>query len=90
MEVHWTEYLKYRIKTRGFDLTNIENIIRYGDERYIDTITQRRVVIGKDSKKLVMIPYESKDNQTITPITVHATSRQQINFRIKSGRFKHE
>jgi hypothetical protein len=26
----------------------------------------------------------------IVPVTVHATSRQQINFRLQTGRFTHE
>jgi hypothetical protein len=35
-----------------------------------------------------MIPHEIGEDSTITPITIHATTRQQINYRIKSGRFK--
>jgi len=35
-----------------------------------------------------MIPYET-DEDAITPITIHATTRQQINFRLRTGRFTH-
>lgn len=48
------------------------------------------VVVGKHDKILVMIPYdvaEDKNGELITPVTVHATSRQQIRFRINSGMF---
>ncbi len=87
-EIIWTDYLKYRVKLRGFSLVNIEDIIRYSNEKYFDTSTDRWVAVGKDSNILVMIPHEIDDNGAITPITIHATTRQQINYRIKSGRFK--
>jgi hypothetical protein len=80
----FTEYLKYRAELRGFDLTLIEHIVRYSPERYIDSETYRCVVIGDHSNKLVMIPYEETE-LTITPITIHATTRQQIKFRLTTG-----
>ncbi|MDY6857528.1 MAG: hypothetical protein SWO11_23060 [Thermodesulfobacteriota bacterium] len=86
--VVWSDYMKYRIDLRGFDLKKIENILRYSDERYFDTVTQRRIVIGRHDRLLVMIPYE-QSGEVISPITIHATTRQQINFRLKTGRFKH-
>jgi hypothetical protein len=55
----------------------------------VDTVTGRVVAIGRHEKLIVMIPYELK-GRTLTPVTIHATSRQQINSRIKSGRFKNE
>ena len=89
-KIIWTNYFKYRIKFRGFDLGNVEEILRYSPERYYDTATDRLVVIGKDADIMVMIPYETDEEETILPVTIHATSRQQINYRVKSGRFKHE
>jgi len=86
-EIIWTDYLKYRVKLRGFTLEIIEDIIRYSNERYFDSSTDRWIVVGKDSNILVMIPHEISDDSSITPITIHATTRQQINYRIKSGRF---
>lgn len=85
----WTEYMLYRLSLRGYDHATIENILRYSSERYLDTVTQRLVAIGRQEKLLVMIPYEQKDD-TVTPVTIHATSRQQINSRLKSGRLKNE
>lgn len=85
----WTEYMKYRAKLRGFDLARIEEIVRYSSERYRDMATGRRVVIGHHGKRLVVIPYEM-DEDSITPITIHATTRQQINFRLRTGRYSHE
>ena len=87
-EIIWTDYLKFKVKLRGFSLENIKDIVRYSNERYYDTSTDRWVVVGKDSNILVIIPHEISEDSTITPITVHATTRQQINYRIKSGRFK--
>ncbi|RLB34666.1 MAG: hypothetical protein DRH12_17250 [Deltaproteobacteria bacterium] len=80
--------MKYRAKLRGFDLAKIEDIMRYSTERYFDTITQRMLVVGRHDDRLVLIPYEKKGNE-VTPITIHTTTRQQINFRLKAGRFKH-
>lgn len=71
---------------RGFSLEKIEEILRYSSERYFDSVTLRMVVVGRHDDRLVIIPYD-KDNTTIIPVTVHATNRQQIRFRVKSGRF---
>ena len=85
----WTEYIRYRARLRGFDLAKIEDIVRYSAERYFDTATGRFVVVGRHDNMLVMIPYET-DEDAITPITIHATTRQQISFRLRTGRFTHE
>jgi hypothetical protein len=85
----FTDYLKYRAELRGFDLGLIEHIVRYSPERYVDSESYRCVVIGEHSTKLVMIPYEETET-TITPITIHATTRQQIKFRLTTGRLIYE
>lgn len=85
----WTEYLRYRAALRGFDLTKLEHIIRHSDERYFDTETRLSVVAGRHDRQLVLIPYEA-DADTVTPVTVHAITRQQVNFRLRAGRFTHE
>ena len=85
----FSDYLKYRAKLRGFDLTKIEDIVRYSEEKYFDTISNRRIAIGKHDKRLVMISYEESDD-AITPVTIHAITRQQIKFRLKTGRFIYE
>ena len=86
MKVFWTDYLKYKASLRRFDLFVIENIVRHSSERYSDVVTGRRIAVGRCDNKLVMIPYESEDD-VITPVTIHVTTRQQINVRIKTGRF---
>jgi hypothetical protein len=85
----WSDYLKYRIELRGFELSKIENIVRYSGERYFDTITRRLIAVGKHDDRLVIIPYEKHGNE-IMPVTIHATTRQQISFRVKTGRFTYE
>lgn len=82
----WSEYMKYRIKLTGFSLQVIEKILIYSTERYFDNISHRMVVVGKHDSRLVIIPYD-EDNGTVFPATIHATSRQQIKFRLNSGRF---
>ena len=89
MKYIFSEYLKYRAETRGYDLDKIEDILKFSTERYLDTITNRMIAIGRYDKRLVMIPYEISKN-SIKPVTIHATSRQQINFRLKTGRLKNE
>ena len=89
MDVVWTEYLKYRATLRGFDLDGVEQVVKSSRERYMDTATNRHVVVGRCGKTLVLVPYEATEN-VLTPITIHATTRQQIEFRINAGRFVHE
>jgi hypothetical protein len=61
--------------------------VRFSEERYFDTATQRMVAVGRHGNRLIMIPYE-QEGETVTPITIHATARQQINFRLRTGRFR--
>lgn len=89
VNIPWTEYLKYRVALRGFDLARIEQIVNASRERYLDTATSRRVVVGRCGRTLVLIPYEISED-ALTPITIHATTRKQIEFRVKAGRFVHE
>jgi hypothetical protein len=89
IEIIWTEYLLYRAKLRGFNKDILEEIIRFSAERYFDTTTRRKVVIGKHGTKLVIIPYDQTNSQLV-PVTVHSTSRQQLRFRLKTGRFIRE
>ena len=89
MTIVWTHYMRHKAKLRKFDLSKIENIIRYSPERYSDMATGRRIVVGKHDNTLVMIPYESDEN-SIKPITIHATTRPQISFRIRTGRLVNE
>ena len=86
MDVEWTEYMQFRARSRGYDLARIEHILTYSTERYFDTATQRHVIIGRYGDGLVMIPYE-QDEDRVVPVTVHATTRQQVNFRVRTGRF---
>ena len=89
MEIVWTEYMRYRVKLRGFDFAKIKHIVRYSTERYYDVATQRLVAVGRHDKMLVLVPYEHQGDK-ITPVTIHVTTRQQINFRLKTGRFRSE
>ncbi len=85
----FTDYIKYRVTLRGFNLNKIENILRYSQEKYFDVETQRKIIIGKHGDNLVMIPHEI-EGKNIIPVTIHVTSRQQIKFRLKTGRFINE
>jgi len=85
----WSDYLSYRAGLRGFKLERIEKILRYSEERYFDTATNRMVAVGRHDERLIMIPYE-RSTDSITPVTVHTITRQQIKFRQKTGRFINE
>lgn len=89
MQIVWTDYLKYRAQIRGFDLIDLERVLRFSGERYIDTESGRFIAIGRHANTLVLIAYEA-DGDVITPITIHATNRQQIRFRVRTGRLKNE
>lgn len=86
IQIVWTDYLQYRARLRGFDLGDIEQIVRYSSERYLDTVTGRYIAVGHAGSVLVMIPYEVREGVVI-PITIHATTRRQIKARLRSGRF---
>jgi hypothetical protein len=86
-KIVWTQYMKYRMSLRGYDPEIVENLLRYSSERYIDTVTGRAVVVGRHENLLVMIPYERNDEE-LTPVTIHSTNRQQINSRLRSMRLK--
>ena len=55
MRVEWTDYMKYKARLRGFDLARIEEIVKHSVERYFDTETGRRVVIGHHVMKSAKI-----------------------------------
>jgi len=86
-KVVWTDYLQYRAHLREFEPAVVEWIVLHSEERYFDIATQRMVAVGRTDSRLVVIPYE-QDGETFTPVTIHATTRQQIKFRLKTGRFK--
>ena len=89
MDIEWTDYMQYRASLRGFDRAKIEHIVRHSTERYYDTATLRRVVVGRHDNRLVCIPYDQA-GERVTPVTIHVTTRQQINFRLRTGRLRHE
>lgn len=88
-KIVWTDYFVYRSDLRGYDLAVVEQIVRYSTERYVDTATGRLVAVGRHAERLVAVPYEWDGNMLI-PVTIHAISRRQVNFRVKSGRFANE
>ncbi len=54
--------MKYKAKLRGFELAKIKSIVKSTAERYFDTVTRRRVAVGRHDNKLVTIPYEADKN----------------------------
>ncbi|MEM7129298.1 MAG: hypothetical protein AAF702_23405 [Chloroflexota bacterium] len=89
MTIVWTDYLKYRASIRGFDLNELERILKQSSERYMDTETGSLIVVGRHKGQMVMIAYDASDDE-ITPITVHSITRQQVQFRVRAGRFANE
>ena len=63
IQLAWTDYMKYRARLRGFDLTKIEHTVRYSVERYVDTVTGRLITVGRLDDVLVMIPCETEQVQ---------------------------
>ena len=88
LRILWTDYLQYRLKLRDFDINRVERILRHGDERYLDTATEKMIAVGKHDSRLVLIAYDATEENQIIPTTIHATTRQQVNNRLKSGRFQ--
>lgn len=86
MTILWTPYAIHRLTTRGFAAAKIEEIIRFSSERYFDTFTGRLIVVGRHDGTLVIIAYERRED-SITPVTIHGTTRVKVNARIRAGRF---
>ena len=82
----WSAYFRHRARSRGFDLEVVENIVSLSPERYFDTASHRTVAVGRHRDRLLVVPFETEGDRII-PVTVHATSRQQINFRLRTGRY---
>ena len=89
IKIVWTDYMQYRARLRQFDLVEIEQVVRYSSERYVDTVTGRLIIVGRVGNSLVVVPCDI-DEDTVFPVTIHATARQQINFRITTSRFGNE
>ena len=78
--------MRHRAEVRSFDLQIVEQLLDGSEERYFDTATGRMIAVGKHGSHLVAVPFEQEDDR-VTPVTIHATTRQQINFRLKTGRY---
>jgi hypothetical protein len=89
VNIVWSDCIRYRLQLRGFDLEAVEYVVRHSGERYVDTVTGRFVAVGRHGEQLIVVPYECSEG-TLTPVTVHVTTRQQVAFRVKSGRFAYE
>ena len=87
-QIIWTDYMKYRSSARGIDLGIVEEIVRHATERYVDSETHRSIAVGRHMNAIVVVAYEQSET-TLTPVTIHATTRRQINFRIRTGRYSH-
>lgn len=64
LDIVWTEYMQYRARLRKFALDELERIVRYTNERYVDRVTGRWVAIGRHKGVLVLIPYEIEGQPT--------------------------
>ena len=69
-------------------IQEIEEIVRHSSERYLDSETRRSIAVGRHGSAIVLVPYE-ESGESLTPITVHTTTRQQISFRLATGRYTH-
>lgn len=78
--------MRHRVQRRGFNLQIVEKLLDGSEERYFDTATGRMIAVGKHGSLLVAVPFDQEGDK-VTPVTIHATTRQQINFRVKTGRY---
>jgi hypothetical protein len=88
-KVIWTDYFLYRASIRDLDLAEIEKIVRYSPEHYVDSDTLSNVVVGLHKNDLLLVAYEITEIG-YEVVTAHTTTRQQITFRLESGRYTHE
>jgi hypothetical protein len=55
-KIYFTEYMNYRVNQRKYDLIQINEILKYSSERYIDCETGRKIAVGNHHEKLVLKP----------------------------------
>lgn len=68
-------------------LETIAAVGRFASERYFGTNHSRLVGVGRFGRLLLLVPYE-EDDQSITPVTVHTITRQQMTWQLQEGRFQ--
>jgi hypothetical protein len=85
--IQWTSYARRRCAQRGFQLDILESLLRTSTERYSDVDTGRRVVVGRHDALLVLIAYETGPEDVLVPVTVHTTTRAQVQARLLRGRY---
>lgn len=88
MKVNLTnKYFLYRLKVREYEIEKIESILKTSSEVYVDSDTGRNIKVGKHDTVLVIVAYDIEQDGSTTPVTVYQTSRKQINYYLKKGRF---
>jgi hypothetical protein len=82
MEIKWTHYFRTRCSLRHFNIEKAEDILRYLAERYFDIDSSRCIAVGSIDNRLILIPYEEKDNVitrslSVKPIVNKSISEQE-------------
>lgn len=90
MIINWNNtHFVYQVNQRVIDLEKVENTLRFSTEKYFDNNTGRYVKIGGNKREgLLLVSYEIELDESVTPITVHQTDREQINHRLNEGRYE--
>lgn len=88
-----TDHLKSRLKLRNISGSIVENIFKESQEFYWDNLRNHHVAVGqaqyKGKMRKMLVAYDKIGN-TIEFITVHPITAEEIDQRVKSGRWMYE
>ena len=93
MKIEYSDHLKLRIKLRNFPENYPRLIFLEPDFKLVNSVTKHGIAIKKlfynKKERYLMIAYD-KINEIIKIITIHPISIEEINSRLKRGRWIYE
>lgn len=93
MEVKYSDHLRFRIRVRGIPEPMPEQIYRESKQHYYNHHTLRHIAIMevhyRQRRTLMMIAYDQMPDH-VEIITIHPITRDQIQERLRTGRWTHE
>jgi hypothetical protein len=89
-KVQYIDYFLDRLRFRKIPQAVAERVLCEATERYFDVETGRFIAIKEVQygrrKKRLMVAYEEQGNE-VTPITVHAVTKRQVQSKIERLRW---
>jgi len=90
-EIKYTDHLKLRISLRGFPEELPLRVYKEAERRFYDEKSGHFIALKKmfyaGRERFIIVVYDVR-NGVVELITVHPISKRQVEYRVKSGRWK--